>query len=798
MPFVRTLLSRTARTTATAARHAIIGGSIVIIGLLAIGISFASPQVAPAALGVLLIACGLIQAVHVLILNDPSLRRTELFGSIVSLITGGLLTAWGELVFNALALLLGISWIADGTLKLLTVLRGREVPGRGALLFDALANLLIGLMISIRWPLSGAWAVYATVGIRLLATGWSILFGHDTAPRDDTIDSMQLHPDARLGLAPHPAVAQLREQIDLYEERRWVGDRYWVIVLLITFFAIHIGRMNAEWNLVGLISPAIAVAGDVLFAIVLTYTVIVPFKLAWRFLLRPLERAAWQRRFAYFDAGRTSWLGQRVTRWWLTGRMRFSMNFNRVWHSPSAALRRGLQGGMPITAVIIAAAPLLGVSWYFDTETWATGAWEKWAAHRTDTWREEMVRSVVDCAKAPDPSAEGLFQVHPDIMPSEDFSFIVIGDTGEGDASQHVLRDQLLEAGARDDVKFLIIASDVIYPQGAMKDYEAKFHLPFKGFSKPIYAIPGNHDWYDALEAFSATFFEADSARAAMQARRRADHRLTSTTEKRIDDFIAQAGRLREQYGIACGKQRAPFFEIQTERFALIAVDTGILRSVDSQQWQWLRAAMERAQGKFKMVIPGHPFFAGGHDVTRAHAEFARLHAFLREHEVAVAMAGDTHDFEFYRETYRAGSAQRSMLHFVNGGGGAYISIGTALDWPDQSPFADCAFYPRTDAVIAKLDAEVPRWKQPLWWWVKRFGAWPSTPEVLAPAFASNRAPFHQCFVEVRVELSASLVRLRPYTANGRMKWTELQAMGGVGPPVQDADGGVEFSAPIP
>lgn len=114
-----------------------------------------------------------------------------------------------------------------------------------------------------------------------------------------------------------------------------------------------------------------------------------------------------------------------------------------------------------------------------------------------------------------------------------------------------------------------------------------------------------------------------------------------------------------------------------------------------------------------------------------------------------------------------------------------------------HSPFADCAFYARTDAVIAKLDAETPPWKHPIWWWVKRFAAWPSTPEVLAPAFASNRAPFFQRFVEVRVEPSTNVVRLRPYTAYGRMKWSELQRFGRVGPVATDDSGFVEFTLPL-
>ena len=47
-------------------------------------------------------------------------------------------------------------------------------------------------------------------------------------------------------------------------------------------------------------------------------------------------------------------------------------------------------------------------------------------------------------------------------------------------------------------------------------------------------------------------------------------------------------------------------------------------------------------------------------------------------------MAGDTHDFEYYREKIGGGDSARVMHHFVNGGGGAYLSIGTALDFPKQ------------------------------------------------------------------------------------------------------------------
>src|SRR5262249_24659495 len=287
--------------------------------------------------------------------------------------------------------------------------------------------------------------------------------------------------------------------------------------------------------------------------------------------------------------------------------------------------------------------------------------------------------------------AERLFQVEPEgTAGNGDFSFLVLGDTGEGGAAQHSLRDQYLFLGRRPDVKFLVISSDVIYPSGALSDYEAKFYLPFKGFTKPIYAIPGNHDWYDALEGFAANFLEAEAARACMRARLETDKRLTTTTDGRIETMIRDAARLRQEFAVSTGWQRGPYFEVQTERLALIALDTGVLRQVDTAQWQWLKAALERSRGKFIMLIPGHPLYAGGRyqgteeepgagewegpdrsfQVTagsrgEAAEPFTALHRLLREHQVEVIMAGDTHYFEHYQEAYQAEGKTRTMYHFV-------------------------------------------------------------------------------------------------------------------------------------
>jgi uncharacterized membrane protein HdeD (DUF308 family) len=774
-----------------------IGLPLLVLGCLALTTPFVAGKSSPFVLGILLLTSGLIETAHAFGLRDRHVGDAGFFGAGISVLAGLLLLAQPKLALGALSLLLGLSFLIGGVGMIVAASRGGGNP-RVGLLSDGCLNVLLGLLIASQWPVSGLWTIGLYVGCRILGSGWSKIVGRDETAGAPGVEVAALHPDRRLRLPPHPELAKIREILSAEDEARYPIDRYWRVTFLLTFLAIHIGRMDAEWNLVGLFSPGVAVIGDVLFALVLAWGVITPVRLGWRALTRPLERRAWTRLLAQVDQGQKPIRLDRIVRYWVNTRTRFALRLSQARRSPTVAMRRGLQIGLPVTAVLIALNPIWGFSWYFNTENWATEIWARWAEQRTDTWREQMVRAVRERYRDTATSGAQLFQVVPEgIAAGTDFSFLVIGDPGEGDASQHILRDQFIELGQRSEVKFLVVASDVVYPAGAMKDYEEKFYLPFKGFTKPIYAIPGNHDWYDALEGFTANFLEPEAASAALRARRETDHGLTTTTESRINQMIEEAARLREAYGVSAGSQRAPYFEVNAERFMLIAVDTGILRRVDAGQLRWLRAALEQARGKFKMVILGHPLFAAGYYQGAGDEPFAAIHQLLQEYAVEVVMAGDTHTFEFYKEVEQVRSQSRPMYHFVNGGGGAYLSIGTALDWPKQAPTADSAFYPSTAAVLAKLDSQTPRWKWPLWWWMTRLGAWPSAPEALASAFDFNRAPFFQSFVEVSVEGSANVVRLLPYGANGRLRWHDLQIHGQVVPDGQDDRAFVEFSFPL-
>jgi hypothetical protein len=161
---------------------------------------------------------------------------------------------------------------------------------------------------------------------------------------------------------------------------------------------------------------------------------------------------------------------------------------------------------------------------------------------------------------------------------------------------------------------------------------------------------------------------------------------------------------------------------------------------------------------------------------------------------VGIVMAGDTHDLEYYAEV-RQGAP--TIHHVVNGGGGAFLTMGAQLTDHESFPVRDWAYYPATAPLVAKVSARNPFWKVPLWWWTRELGAWPSAPEWLSAAFDYNTAPFFQSFVEVRVEPSARRVRLLPRGVHGRLRWVDLETSDGLRPAGTSPEMPVEWTVPM-
>lgn len=595
-----------------------------------------------------------------------------------------------------------------------------------------------------------------------------------------------------LGFAGNEPLERLANKLAEEEKQRAPVDAGWITTFLIILFFIHLGRMGFDQSRIAVLSPLVAVIGDAVIALIVAFGIIAPFRVMFRSVTGLVVRSLWKWVQKVPESDRKLFSLRTLAVIWLTRELRVSISLRKAGYSLIHAVRSGLKIGLPFSALLAAIIPVLGMSWYFDTENWASGVWDGYAASRTEVWREAMTKATTDTI---DPTS---FQMHPQgLNDSADFSFVVIGDPGEGDASQLVLKDQILEVSNKPEVKFVVISSDVVYPSGAMRDYERKFFLPFKGVKKPIYGIPGNHDWYDGLDGFAATFYTPEAARKAISARVQSDLKFSSTTDQVINGLITQASHLRKDYQVPVGFQTAPFFQVNAGDFLLITVDTGVLRRLDNTQLTWLQSVLEASKGKYVMVLLGHPFYAIGEYQGDMNPHFRALHEMLRRYKVPLIMAGDTHDLEYYIEPPQNQDGH-TMHHFVNGGGGAYLSMGAAMAAPETRPTKDWANYPSREPLVTKVDSLTPAWKYPAWVWVKKYNGYPFSAEWLSAAFDYNQAPYFQSFMEIKVERSKNRIRLIPYGVHGQLHWRDLQYGGNGKPANAKGDDKVQWVLPMP
>ncbi len=267
-----------------------------------------------------------------------------------------------------------------------------------------------------------------------------------------------------------------------------------------------------------------------------------------------------------------------------------------------------------------------------------------------------------------DRGADPSFRIPMDV--GSEFSFLVLGDTGEGDLSQYAVVPGLLKLGA--DTAFAIIASDVIYPAGSGNEYDDKFFRPYERYQAPIYAVPGNHDWYDGLGGFMRVFCDAPALEAEREGFKLSPAGLRGLLWRRPDkideDRLAKA-RERRALPAQRATQPGPYWAMQTPALVIVGVDTGIHGNLDPEQTRWLREVSRDPRPK--ILITGKPIYVrndykpstldGGGTIDDIVTDPA--------HNYVAAIGGDVHNYQ--RFPVKAGG--RTIQYIVAGGSGAFM-----------------------------------------------------------------------------------------------------------------------------
>jgi hypothetical protein len=319
---------------------------------------------------------------------------------------------------------------------------------------------------------------------------------------------------------------------------------------------------------------------------------------------------------------------------------------------------------------------------------------------------------------------EGRGEGNPDLAleyPGSESSFLVMGDTGEGDASQYAVVPPLRRhAGG---TSFLFICSDVIYPAGGINAYEEKFARPYREYDGAIHGVPGNHDWYDDCTGFMYWFCGAEAAprwQRDGRSLRRLVRRLLWRRPPRSRRKPVEGARAMRALPGQQARQPAPYLVIDAGPVRLIGIDTGIRGDIDREQGEWLRR-VSRNSPKPKILLTGKPIYVDGehHPGPIEGGGTVDEIVVAPEHNYIAAIGGDIHNYQRYPVTLKDG---RTLLYLVSGGGGAFMHETHTIPNLDTAGLAGVSelefrCYPmRGDSLsrFSQLYAHKLRWLGPL------------------------------------------------------------------------------------
>lgn len=195
--------------------------------------------------------------------------------------------------------------------------------------------------------------------------------------------------------------------------------------------------------------------------------------------------------------------------------------------------------------------------------------------------------------------------------------------------------------------RVLVMGGDQVYPTATREEYQNRLAGPYRAAlpwvserEKPphLYAIPGNHDWYDGLTSFTRLFCQ---------------------------------GRW---IGGWKTRQSRSYFALQLPHgWWLWGIDIQLGADVDEPQLRYFEqlARTIPAGAKIILCVAEPAWVEAEREGPEAYASLAAFEARTmgcdgHEHHFVVGLAGDLHAYARYRDG-------RGRQRFVSGGGGAYL-----------------------------------------------------------------------------------------------------------------------------
>ncbi len=253
----------------------------------------------------------------------------------------------------------------------------------------------------------------------------------------------------------------------------------------------------------------------------------------------------------------------------------------------------------------------------------------------------------------------------PVLEPDEDGAVWIdyTADLGEGFNSTYAMASLLAQETLEVDGTvlprggLLVMGGDEVYPTASRDEYQTRTRTPYEmafpdvspapGKRPRLFAIPGNHDWYDGLEAFHSIFCRA--------------------RDKEPHHGGLSLG------GWRCKQHRSYFALKLTDDWWLWGLDIQLSGYVDQPQVNYFRLMAKELSAKAKVILctaqpswlkAAHP---GDAEYRSLNYMADRIKEANGDPTVCLLLAGDIHHYSRY-------IADERGIHFVTaGGGGAFL-----------------------------------------------------------------------------------------------------------------------------
>lgn len=296
--------------------------------------------------------------------------------------------------------------------------------------------------------------------------------------------------------------------------------------------------------------------------------------------------------------------------------------------------------------------------------------------------RRELMAAV-------DPFDKQDFLEHHDFSAREEIWIDYVADTADGwHATQAVARLLAEDSLSVDGAKLprgtvLVMGGDEVYPTPSPEAYARRLDDPFLYANRKaaapgtpqartgrlpgsfVYAIPGNHDWYDGLTSFAQRFCARRPKRGALQ--KKAGRAMCGRDTRQTRSYFALKlpgnwwlCAIDVQLGSWIDEEQIAYFNhIATE---IMDDGSDILLCVPNPQWEYVLD--EKPQEGFAGLSYFAAIITGGTSRTQVHGT-------ARRHRLRAVLSGDAHHYARYVE--QAADAEWPVHYITCGLGGAFL-----------------------------------------------------------------------------------------------------------------------------